>query len=381
MEPRGPIRFKYLDEPLIPVAGTVDLAPFLIMIGLLALGAVLMRLGRNPRRQWLRRVTQMAATAAFVLGLHPCACLVRDLLRGLRWVNLDTVLAFQLMMLIVPVAVFALMWGRVFCGWVCPIGFIQELAAKSTNWMRRLPGGKTAARIRFVLAAVLLMGTVAAYSFIRTENEPVLQGLAAGYLIALAILIMLSVSDKQWEKRLRKVRYIALSAFAFATVVGVYLNAAFCVLFTNDWRASPVLLLVGVLFASLVLSQAWCRFLCPEGALLGLLTRFSGTRIRLDEARCSACNVCNKVCPVEAIEIGRVDELSCLYCCKCVDACPTTALVMGPEQNDRDSLMQLPVIPPSSRGGTLSSSYPPAQGAALSSSFPPSQGGAKGGSL
>ncbi|HOW72556.1 MAG TPA: 4Fe-4S binding protein [Phycisphaerae bacterium] len=355
MEPRGPIRFKYLDEPLVPVAGTVDLAPFLIMVGLLALGAIFMRLGRDPRRQWLRRVTQLAAAAAFVIGLHPCACLVRDLLRGLRWVNLDTVQAFQLMMLIVPVAVFALMWGRVFCGWVCPIGFIQELAAKSTSWMRLLPGGKTAARIRFVLALVLLTGTVTAYSFIRTENEPVLQGLAAGYLIALAMLIMLSVSDRQWEKRLRKVRYLALSAFVFATVVGVYLNAAFCVLFTNDWRASPVLLLAGVLFASLVLSQAWCRFLCPEGALLGLLTRFSGTRIRLDSGRCSACNACGAACPVEAIEVGQVDELSCLYCCKCVDACPTNALGMGPEPDATPRSKPVPAVQSFTQSGSAPS--------------------------
>lgn len=340
--------FKLFQEPLLPVAGTIDLAPFLVMLGLLSLGAVFIRLLRGRQRQWLRRATQVAATLVFVIGLHPCACLVRDLIQGAQRINYDNLKAFQYMMLIIPLAAFAAVWGRVFCGWVCPIGFIQELATKLTNWMRRSPDRKGMRHVRFGMAAALLFGTVVVYAFVRTSNEPVLQGLAAGYLILLSILIVLSIADRQWEIRLRVVRYVALSFFVGATVFYVYTHAAFCVLFTNDWRASPVMLFLGVLLASLVLSQAWCRFLCPEGALLGLLTRLSGRKITLDSAKCSGCNTCNQVCPVEAIELGRVDERSCLHCCRCVDSCPTEAIDMSGGTSDRESLMRLPVLPASS---------------------------------
>ncbi|UCD30207.1 MAG: 4Fe-4S binding protein [Planctomycetota bacterium] len=345
MYPLAAISFKFLQEPLIPVAGTVDLAPFLIMIGLLSVGGILVRMGWIRQRQWLRRGTQVAATLAFVIGLHPCACMVRDLLQGALKINYDNVRAFQLMMLIVPLATFTIIWGRVFCGWVCPIGFIQEVATKSTNWMRFSPHQKVMRQIRFILAAVLLLGTVVIYTYIRPANEPILQGMAAGYLIVLAILIILGVADKRWELRLRNVRYAALSFFVVSTVLGIYLHAAFCVLFTNDWRRSPVMLLAGVLFASLILSQAWCRFLCPEGALLGLLTRLSGLKIRLNRSKCTACNTCNKACPVEAIEVGQVDERSCLYCCRCVDSCPTKAIDMTDEELVSESLSELPVMP------------------------------------
>ena len=333
-------KLKLVSEPLIPVAGTVDLMPFLCMIVLLALGAFFMR--RKPHRQVMRRVVQVAAFVVFVVGFYPCACMVRDFLRGAKELNVNNVRAFQLLMLIVPLMAMTLILGRVFCGWVCPIGFVQEMATKLTNWMRRAEDQQRMRKVRFAMAAVLLLGTVGAYAFLRPDNEPVIQGVAAGYLIMLAVLIMLSVSDARWEKRLRVIRYVALAFFVVGTAVGVYLHAAFCVLFTNVLDNATILLLGGVLFASLVLSQAWCRFLCPEGALLGLLTRFSGWKIQLDGHKCTGCNVCQTVCPVEAIEVGVVDEKSCLYCCKCVDSCPTDAIDMAGDSSD--ALLKLPVL-------------------------------------
>jgi len=337
------LHFKLLDQPLLPVSGTVDLAPFLIMIALLAIGVFGLRF--RPQRQWLRRGTQTLSFLAFVVGLHPCACMVRDLVRGAMQINYDNLQAFQLMMMIVPVAAFTLVFGRVFCGWVCPIGFVQEIATKSVNWMRRHPNRTLMTRVRLGLAAALLLGTVCIYAFVRPANFPILQGLAAGYLIALAVLIMLSVADRKWEKSLRVVRYGSLAFFVLGTgVAGIYLHGAFCVLFVNDLNDETIMLFAGVLFASLVLSQAWCRFLCPEGALLGLLTRLSGVRIVLNPSTCSGCNVCRTVCPVEAIDVGQVDVHSCLYCCKCVDACPTTAIDMRGQADESPSLLKLPVV-------------------------------------
>ena len=55
------LSFKFFQEPLLPVAGAVDLAPFLVMLILLTAGAVIMRWRWGEQRQWLRRVTQTAA--------------------------------------------------------------------------------------------------------------------------------------------------------------------------------------------------------------------------------------------------------------------------------------------------------------------------------
>ena len=331
------VRQLVASDPLLPT-GPIELVPLVVGVGLTWL--ILSR--RGPFRQKARRIIQNVAMLAFVFGVYPCACMVRDFLSGVTMLNFDNLTAFKYMMLIVPVSVFAMMWGRVFCGWVCPIGFVQEITTKLTNWMRSNQDQARMRKIRFYVAVLLLVATVLMYKVIKPFNEPILQGMAAGYMSVLAILVMLSVSDDRWERRLRIVRYVALSFFVGATVLGIYLHAAFCVLFTNILDKATILLFIGVLGFSLILSQAWCRFLCPEGALLGLLTRLSGFKINLDRLKCSGCNVCNTVCPVEAINLGKVDEKSCLYCCKCVDACPTDAIDMT--QPPSDSLLRLPVL-------------------------------------
>jgi polyferredoxin len=331
--------FKVFQGPLLPVAGTVDLAPFLVMVTLLTIGAVAMRLRPSWRRQWVRRLMQTTAFCAFVVGLHPCACMIRDLLRGIFWINDNAVLAFQLMMLIVPVAAFAMVWGRVFCGWVCPIGFVQEMVSKLGAPLTQAHSSRAAQWLRFAMAAVLLIGTVVAYAFIRPHNEPLLQGMSAGYLIILAILILLSVADRQWELGLRRVRYIALAFFAGGTILNIHLQAAFCVLFTNDLQQTMLLLLGGVLIATVILSMAWCRFLCPEGALLSLLAPLSGWRVILRPGRCTTCHTCRQMCPVDAIDVGHVDDRSCLHCCRCIDACPTQAIDVAEAPGSRNSVV------------------------------------------
>lgn len=321
--------FKVFHEPLVPVAGTVDLAPFLVMVSLLSVGAVLMRVRPAWHRQWLRRIVQSIGMLAFVFGLHPCACMVRDLLRGASLVNYNNVWAFQSMMLIVPVVAFGMAWGRAFCGWVCPIGFVQELTGKLGEPLCREGSSRGLLWVRFVMAGSLLLGTLAAYALIRPDNEPLLQGIPAAYLIVLSILITLSVADRRWEVGLRRVRYASLVFFVGGTVLSIHLQAAFCVLFTNDRQYTMLLLLAGVLAAAVILSSAWCRFLCPEGALLSLLTRLSGWRVHWEPSRCTRCNTCRQVCPTDAIETGHVDESACLACCRCIDACPCEALDVG----------------------------------------------------
>ena len=342
--------FKVFQEPLVPVAGTVDLAPFLVMVSLLSVGAVLMRLRPSWRRQWLRRLVQSVGMLAFVFGLHPCACMVRDLLRGASWINYNNVWAFQSMMLVVPVVAFGMAWGRAFCGWVCPIGFVQELVGKLGEPLSREGSPRGLLWARFVMAGSLLLGTLTSYAFIRPDNEPLLQGIPAAYLLVLSILIVLSVADRQWEVGLRRVRYASLAFFVGGTVLSIHMQAAFCVLFTNDRQQTMLLLLAGVLAAAVILSSAWCRFLCPEGALLSLLTRLSGWRVELKPSRCTHCNTCRQVCPTDAIDTGHVDESACLACCRCVDACPSGAIDVGQSAGDQtaslDSLSPAKADPP-----------------------------------
>jgi polyferredoxin len=85
--------------------------------------------------------------------------------------------------------------------------------------------------------------------------------------------------------------------------------------------ASILAVLAGL---SLVVPNAWCRFLCPYGALLGLASMASPTRIRRDAAACIDCGKCARVCPsrLPVDRLASVRSAECTGCLECVAACP-----------------------------------------------------------
>jgi ferredoxin len=68
----------------------------------------------------------------------------------------------------------------------------------------------------------------------------------------------------------------------------------------------------------------WCRYLCPYGGLLGLLSRFSPFKVRRNEEKCIHCHACTQNCPtlidVEKKEVVKSEE--CFGCLTCVSHCP-----------------------------------------------------------
>jgi polyferredoxin len=85
---------------------------------------------------------------------------------------------------------------------------------------------------------------------------------------------------------------------------------------------ASVLLVLVVL--SVLVKNAWCRFLCPYGALLGLVSSLSPVRIRRDPDACLDCAKCAKACP-SALPVDRllsVKSPECTGCLECVAACP-----------------------------------------------------------
>jgi polyferredoxin len=77
--------------------------------------------------------------------------------------------------------------------------------------------------------------------------------------------------------------------------------------------------------ASLFLSRAWCRYVCPWGQVMGWCHAVSRLRIVATGA-CHACGQCDRVCRVGAIHGGHIRTSECQFCMACVDGCPHHAL-------------------------------------------------------
>jgi glutamate synthase (NADPH/NADH) small chain len=94
---------------------------------------------------------------------------------------------------------------------------------------------------------------------------------------------------------------------------------------------------LGVYFSTLLVmpvigNRFWCRFLCPWGALYGLVGTLGFYKIEADMTKCTECGACDRVCemgvPVSALvkKSGQVKVADCVGCGRCVSSCPTQAL-------------------------------------------------------
>jgi ferredoxin len=188
------------------------------------------------------------------------------------------------MLFIIVVAV-AFVARKSFCSWICPVGLISETLARlgrklfgrnfrPWRWLDGALRGIKYLLLFFFVQAILTMGEVGLRAFIESP---------------------------------------------YNRVADVKMGLFFV-------RLGPVG--AGVLLALVALSilvhGAWCRYLCPYGALLGLVSRFSPVRIVRQSDTCVDCGLCDKVCMARLPVSGqaRITSVECTGCLDCVATCP-----------------------------------------------------------
>jgi len=90
--------------------------------------------------------------------------------------------------------------------------------------------------------------------------------------------------------------------------------------------------MVGVLVFAAYVQRSWCKYLCPHGAIMAILNRFSFLGLRRDLVKCAKgeCRHCVEVCPMHVpildLPWKKFSHPECIYCLKCADACPDGAI-------------------------------------------------------
>lgn len=212
--------------------------------------------------------------------------------RALPWVLIAS--------LIVPLAV-TLLLGRVFCSWICPVGFLLEITDSLRGVARfleiRTRDLRPARGTKYgVLAAGLVLTAVLAI--------PVL-----GYIYPPAIVG-------------REAHGVVFSFFDHAELGR-----------SGPWAgglSAMALVLVGiVVFEVLVSRRWWCRYVCPGGALYSLIGWARPVRIKLQEDRCTQCAQCVVACPEGLNPMKNQMGMECDNCGECVASCGDDALDFG----------------------------------------------------
>jgi ferredoxin len=221
---------------------------------------------------------------------------------------------------VLSILLVTLLFGRVYCSSMCPLGTLQDLFIR---WKRIRDRRKKRRRRWFefqrpryalhygILALTVVLALGGSMTLLNVL-EPfsnfgrIMQGVARPVLVgannaAAAILSLFGSYD-----------------VAHIPFKGLNLTAVLV----------PVLLLGVLAYLSYRHGRFFCNTLCPAGAVLGLVSRVALFKIEIDESTCEDCGLCEKVCKAYCIdaESKRVEFSACVACFNCVESCPTVGV-------------------------------------------------------
>lgn len=192
------------------------------------------------------------------------------------------------------VLVLALVGRGFFCGWLCPLGSLQEMVHAAGRAV--------------------------------TDRVPPLRRLRRR--------LELDAGTKRWQRIDRVLRWGRWLVLAWA-IIGAALTGTMVFRVADPWIALLMVaqfevslafvVLVATLVLALFVERPFCRYACPLGAVQSLAGKLSPIAVQRDASACLGCDLCNQACPM-AIPVNtrtRVTDASCIGCLECVGACPS----------------------------------------------------------
>ena len=192
-------------------------------------------------------------------------------------------------------SLFGVILGRTICGWLCPLGLIQELLHKiPTLKIRKSRITRALSWLKYIILAVFVVAIPLWYGL--KHNLPL-----PGFC-----------------------KYIC-PAGTFEGAIGLLSNPAntakFSMLGILFTRKFIIMLLIGLL--CVFCYRSFCRFICPLGAIYGLFNRFNVIGVKVDSGRCNGCGSCVRSC---GMDVRRVGDHECINCGMCMEVCAQKAI-------------------------------------------------------
>ncbi|MBU1084195.1 MAG: 4Fe-4S binding protein [Candidatus Omnitrophota bacterium] len=213
---------------------------------------------------------------------------------------------------------FTFIFGRFFCGWICPLGAAMDISS-FFNKRKVLLKEKVNARIRKIKYFVLGISSIAAVLGVQIAwaTDPVV--MTARFISLSFIPAATLFLDRSFMFLVRDVGF-------YGKVYDIYRTLKSSVLGINAYffgnTGMIVIFFAGIVLSAFFVSRLWCRTFCPLGAMYGLISKHS--LLVRKASGCVSCGKCMTACRMESIKNpgDSYTKSECVLCMDCVYACP-----------------------------------------------------------
>lgn len=209
--------------------------------------------------------------------------------------------------------------GRVWCGWLCPLGTTLDIFHPRRRLHTRNSQSSRWRTLKYIVL-IVIVGAALTGNLTLLVFDPIsliTRGLTSFALPGVNQLALAS------ERVLYNIPALQGGLDWFEASVRTPLFPADV---WRWWNILPGLLLIGVIALNWAADRFWCRYLCPLGGLLGLVSRFAIIRRVVGDDACRNCVRCARTCPTGTIDPQKhfaSDPAECTVCLDCLPECPT----------------------------------------------------------
>ena len=193
------------------------------------------------------------------------------------------------------ILLYGMLLGRTICGWICPLGMLQELLHKlPTPKLKKSRFTRALSYLKYIIIVVFVVSIPVYYGIFQGIPVP-------GFC-----------------------KYICPAGTSEGAMLMLPKNPSFLSILGPIFTQKFIIMVI-VILACIFCYRSFCRFLCPLGAIYGMFNKLAVIGVKVDTNRCNNCSACVRFCKMDVKTVG---DHECIHCARCVARCNQGALSM-----------------------------------------------------
>ena len=219
----------------------------------------------------------------------------------------------------------SLIFGRAWCGWLCPLGTLLNFFRFSRR--NQITPPQDLRKLKYGLLIFILVAAIFGnLTFLSLDPLTIFSRASTLTIIPILDKIIYTL-----ESTLAKIPFLANGVYTFDAWLRPAILPQAAVSIQYSFLVG--LFLIGLILLNLIAERFWCRYLCPLGAMLGLISKIALFQ-RRPKQDCTECGLCAKSCPTGTIDAENgfnSDPAECILCMDCHQACKKSAFTFKPQ--------------------------------------------------